>query len=741
VSVRRFSLVALFALLAAVFVAGAQAGGHPSGDSPSPIARGPHISGVVKYRPRAAPSAAASAAASCSTPGSGNYRTDCHSSGRPVNETWVTYGSGSFYAGANDYNSYNGQGQDGFAWSSDGVNWNDAGPIDVFPHNPSNGAGDPGLAVDGNGVVYYSSLLFNFNSCSVGGVELLRRDPATGAWSYYQIAADSQAQFQDKPAIAVDSSHVYESWTQFGSCSGVNVTSPIKVAVVPLGAASVAPTAILSVPGSTYSQGSSIAADGSGGFWITWEEWPSSSAANGAIKLAHWDGSAWNTPQTISPAGFTDLPSPLPGFAFRDNSFPALTVSNGSPAVAWTSYDTGVGRAWLWTQGGSAAIVANSGGSQFFPAIAPDGSGGVYVAYSQVNAGTSTYDQWLSHGGTPAKVSTASSNPSMDAFFAGQFIGDYNGMAVAGGGAHPIWTDIRGPDPSYLGWEMDSMISSPAAQATQSIGFTSAPQTLTAGSPSGTMTVQLSQAAATPVSITLSSSSTGGGFATSAAGPFSPTLSLSTTSAAGFYYEDTKAGNPTLTASATGYTSGSQTETVNAAALASIAVSPTSATVTQGGTQPFSASGADSYGNPVSVAGATWSTTAPGGVSPTSGSSTTFTASSTTTGSGSVTAAVGAVSGSASVTVTGLTAPTNLVASAQGKHIALAWQGSGAGVTYNLYRGTASGSETLYASGLTSISANDMSVTSALTYWYYVKAVGPGGTLSAASNEAHATAR
>jgi hypothetical protein len=34
-----------------------------------------------------------------------------------------------------------------------------------------------------------------------------------------------------------------------------------------------------------------------------------------------------------------------------------------------------------------------------------------------------------------------------------------------------------------------------------------------------------------------------------------------------------------------------------------------------------------------------------------------------------------------------------------------------------------------------------MSVTSGRTYWYYVKAVGPGGTLSAASNEAHATAR
>ena len=63
-----------------------------------------------------------------------------------------------YVAGANDYNSYNGQGQDGYYWSSDGTHWNDGGPIDVFPHNPNNGGGDPGLAIDGSGVVYYSSL-------------------------------------------------------------------------------------------------------------------------------------------------------------------------------------------------------------------------------------------------------------------------------------------------------------------------------------------------------------------------------------------------------------------------------------------------------------------------------------------------------------------------------------------------------------------------------------------------------
>ena len=300
----------------------------------------------------------------------------------PVNETTIASSGTQLVAGANDYNSYNNQGQDGYFWSSDGgVTWSDAGPIDVFPQDPNNGAGDPGVAIDGNGVVYYSSIFFNFNSCTVGGVELLRRDPNTGTWSYYQIANDSNSQFQDKPAIALDSAnhHVLVSWTQFGSCSGVNVTSPIRVAIFADGATSVAPTTTLTnVPGSTYSQGSSLAPDGSGGFWLTWEEYPGN-GSQGEIRLAHYTGSGWasfsnNANQgweKISPAGFTDLPNPLPGFAFRTNSLPALTVVGTSPRVVWTSYDSHAGRAYLWSGGPGVTVISNTGGDSSSPRSRP----------------------------------------------------------------------------------------------------------------------------------------------------------------------------------------------------------------------------------------------------------------------------------------------------------------------------------------------------------------------------------
>jgi hypothetical protein len=244
--------------------------------------RGHRLSGAVRYQAKRPHGGGAGPTVStCSAPGSTNYKTNCHGTGRPVNETWIATNGSMLVAGANDYNSYNGQGQNGYYWSTDGgQSWNDAGPIDVFPHNPNYGAGDPGLAIDGSGVVYYSSLFFSYARCKVGGVELLRR-ATNGSWSYYQIAANSNSQFQDKPAIALDSSHVYVSWTQFGSCSGVNVPSPIRVAVFPSGAQSRAPTATFILPRSTYSQGSSIAADGSGGFWIAWEEYPNASASVG----------------------------------------------------------------------------------------------------------------------------------------------------------------------------------------------------------------------------------------------------------------------------------------------------------------------------------------------------------------------------------------------------------------------------------------------------------------------------
>jgi hypothetical protein len=192
------------------------------------------------------------------------------------------------------------------------------------------------------------------------------------------------------------------------------------------------------------------------------------------------------------------------------------------------------------------------------------------------------------------------------------------------------------------------------------LAFATPPQMLNAGSPSAAMTVQTTLAGVvhttpTALDVALSSSSSAGRFAASAGGPWAGTLTVtipagSDTSPA-FYYEDTQAGNPVLTASATGTDSGSQTGTVFAGPVAKLTVSPGSASLEPGASQQFAASGADVYGNPVSVDSLTWSVTpALGTLSPTTGSSSTFIAG-LAGGEATVTASLGGVTGSASVTV------------------------------------------------------------------------------------------
>jgi hypothetical protein len=297
--------------------------------------------------------------------------------------------------------------------------------------------------------------------------------------NYVQLAANSNSQFQDKPAITLSGGNVFESWTQFGSCSGSNVASPIRVDEIGPGATGTV-TSLGTVPGSTNSQGSSIAPDGAGGIWVAWEEWPSPTATVGTIKLNHWTpGSGWGAATTISPSTFEDMPSPLPGFAFRDNSFPALAMSGTTLYATWCAFNstldpahgaqTQKARCSLYVKPATGATSLTTldpnGGHEFFPAVRGDGSGGAWISYSKENlngdgSSAGTYDtyKWHSTNGTATKVSTASSDPSQDNFFSGQFIGDYNGLVVdANGGGHPIWTDIRGPDPNYATWEMDAV--------------------------------------------------------------------------------------------------------------------------------------------------------------------------------------------------------------------------------------------------------------------------------------------
>ena len=185
------------------------------------------------------------------------------------------------------------------------------------------------------------------------------------------------------------------------------------------------------------------------------------------------------------------------------------------------------------------------------------------------------------------------------------------------------------------------------------LSFTPVKQTLTAGVPSSAMTVHLSAPAPSGgLSVSLSSSS--GGFSSSSSGPFATPLTVTvaggTSASPTFYFETSKGGTAKLSASASGWSPGSQTETVSPGPLAKIAISPSSATVTEGSSQVFSATGYDTYGN-VEAVSPTWSI--PSGVgtlTPASGSKTTFTAASSASGF-TLSASQNGVTGTASVSV------------------------------------------------------------------------------------------
>ena len=84
------------------------------------------------------------------------------------------------------------------------------------------------------------------------------------------------------------------------------------------------------------------------------------------------------------------------------------------------------------------------------------------------------------------------------------------------------------------------------------------------------------------------------------------------------------------------------------------------------------------------------------------------------------------------------TAPLGLTASVVGSSVNLAWTAPAGTVTsYDVYRGTASGAESLYQSGLTTTTFTDSSTTPGTTYYYKVTAVTAGGE-SAPSNEVSA---
>jgi hypothetical protein len=340
--------------------------------------------------------------------------------------------------------------------------------------------GDPSIAFSGDGIVYYASLA-GVRGTTIGDLLTVSRSTTEGAtWSDPVLATnkDNPVDFNDKEAVWVDASpsskfagNVYVSWTLF---IGPGHAEPIMFSRSTDRGQTWSAAQKLSASQNNNTiggrQGSTIRTDAQGKIYVIWE---SGVTVNGTktdaqvVAKSTDGGVTFSGPEVISPV--RDLPSPLPGASFRDNSFPAAAISQASGAVyvAWADYQGGHGRVLLSisTNGGATWSTASAldvpGRTAFFPgvAVSPDGSKVTVAtqALDDVQAGTAPgagvvfYDTYLAEStnggafGGPALISTATSDPDGGSTnsLRSQFQGDYNTLISDKAHAWFIWTDGR----------------------------------------------------------------------------------------------------------------------------------------------------------------------------------------------------------------------------------------------------------------------------------------------------------
>jgi hypothetical protein len=206
-----------------------------------------------------------------------------------------------------------------------------------------------------------------------------------------------------------------------------------------------------------------------------------------------------------------------------------------------------------------------------------------------------------------------------------------------------------------------------AAPATR-LSFTTSSQTVTAGNCSASTGFRtedaygnLSAVGAATVVNTTSSAGTGAFFSDpGCTAQVSGVLVGAGGSSGSFYFRDTTAGSPTLTLSASGFSSAGQTETIVAGAAVQLAFANGPITMTAGGCGgALTVQARDLYGNPRAVSSATVVT-----LSSTSGTGTFYTAAGCGTATGTVTIAAG--SSSATVYYGDVTAGTPTATAAAG---------------------------------------------------------------------------
>ena len=400
------------------------------------------------------------------------------------NETTIAVNGSTLIGGANDYrlyepseNRYDGSG--GYYLSSDGgKSWSAGylpGLVRANPTAPGpyESAGDPAVVAGAApGVFWYANLGFD-RTDAANSVAVSRTTDGGQSWATHFVVQTSAQQgvglFNDKEWIAADPTNgnrAYVTWTQFSGGSSVIVISRTDDG----GLTWSAPKPVSTL---TNDQGSTVVVDSGGRVYVTFETF---NGASDAVAFAtSTDGGSTFSTRLIAP--IADIPSPLPGASFRDDSFPSLAVDASTSAlhIVWSNWNgSNADVVYIGSTDGGASwsgpvTIAGGAGDQFFPWIAA-GGGKVYTSFFNRQGGGDTYSigtvASTDGGGSwtaSVTVSSADSNVTSGNQFQfptclSSFIGDYNAITVDSSGvAHALWTDIRDDkfDPAKGGADQD----------------------------------------------------------------------------------------------------------------------------------------------------------------------------------------------------------------------------------------------------------------------------------------------
>jgi hypothetical protein len=220
--------------------------------------------------------------------------------------------------------------------------------VEHLTGGPYEAGGDPAVAFDSKGHVFYAGLGFNRTSAP-NAVEVSRGTfSAAGNLSWgpptFINATTSPTILNDKEWLAVDShqgspfqDRIYVTWTRylFNPHNGSYIQSPIAFVSSSDGGATFTEPKLIS-GNVLYGQGSRPVVGPDGTLYVFWDGSTRLASLNSTYMVKSSDGGAtWSAPVQVSE--LTDS-SPLKDTVFRVNSFPAAAAApNGDLYVAWTT--------------------------------------------------------------------------------------------------------------------------------------------------------------------------------------------------------------------------------------------------------------------------------------------------------------------------------------------------------------------------------------------------------------------